>query len=153
MNGALLPAGRSPPSLAWGHLARSAISLGNLETEGAWARDEGEGGSGEEEGRKGTPGQAVRAQIALPSPGPSAPRDLETGGPLWAAGVGLTEALVPAAQQIPAGAEAALESGEDRGQRTGGVSQVSAHPASRRGCPWSGLQVELCPRCAGRQGG
>lgn len=117
MNGALLPAGRSPASLAWDHLARSAISLGNLETEGAWAKDEGEGGSGEEEGRrKGTPGQAVRAQSALPSPGPSAPRDLETGGPLWAAGVGLTEALVPAAQQIPAGAEAALESGEDRGQ-------------------------------------
>ena len=43
--------------------------------------------------------------------------------------------------------------GEWRGQRTGEVSQVTARPASRRGCPWSGLQVELCPRCASSQGG
>ena len=78
---------------------------------GARARNEGEDGR-----IKGTLGQAVRAQITLPSPSPSAPRDLETGGPLWAAGLGLTEDLVPAAQQIPARAEVALESGEDRGQ-------------------------------------
>lgn len=38
--------------------------------------------------------------------------------------------------------------GEWKGQRTGEVSQVTAQPASRRGCPWSGLQVDLCPRCA-----
>ena len=64
---ALLPAGWSPPSLAWGHLARSAISLGNLETEGPGPGMEGREGVGRRKGGENVP-QARRSEPRLLCP-------------------------------------------------------------------------------------
>lgn len=86
-------------------------------------------------------------RLPPPSPGPSAPGDLGTGGPLWVAGVGLTKDLVPPSWNLP---QAALESGEDRwgervrAARPPGMRAHTIHPPPRGAVP------EVCQ--AGRQG-
>lgn len=74
------------PHMARGHPARSALSLGNLERV-KLGQALGAGGGREKRGGERVPqARQPEPRSPPPSPGPTVPRDLGTGGSLWAAG-------------------------------------------------------------------